>query len=81
MYQTGKDGCTIIEEKNLKQTSNTVELTGICNEAIASNTKAVDEFKSGKNTAINALKGYVMKVTKGRARPKTVDDILRKLLQ
>ena len=37
-------------------------------------------FKGGKGNAINALKGQVMKATRGQANPKLVDEILRKLL-
>jgi len=81
MYQTGKAASIIVKEKGLEQTSDTGELERICGEAIAGNTKAVEEFRSGKDTAINALKGHVMKVTKGKANPKMIDDILRKLLQ
>ena len=42
--------------------------------------KAVEEFKGGKENAINALKGQVMKATRGQANPKLVDEILRRLL-
>ncbi len=49
-------------------------------DAIAANPKAVAEFKSGKEQAINALKGAVMKASKSRANPKLVDGIARRLL-
>jgi aspartyl-tRNA(Asn)/glutamyl-tRNA(Gln) amidotransferase subunit B len=38
------------------------------------------EFKSGKDSAINAFKGPVMKAAKGKANPKLVDETLRRLL-
>ena len=38
------------------------------------------EFKGGKDTAINAFKGPVMKASKGKANPKLVDETLRRLL-
>ena len=44
------------------------------------NPKPVAEYKAGKEPAINALKGQVMKMTRGKANPKIVDEILRKLL-
>ena len=80
MFNTGKDPLVLIQEKGLQQTSNTEELEAICKEAIALNEKAVAEFKSGKEAAINALKGFVMKQTKGKANTKVVDELLKKLL-
>ena len=47
-------------------------------DAIAANPKAVAEFKAGKEQAINAVKGAVMKASKGRANPRLVDEIARK---
>jgi aspartyl-tRNA(Asn)/glutamyl-tRNA(Gln) amidotransferase subunit B len=54
------------------------ELKEICRGVIADNPKAVAEFRSGKNNAINALKGATMK--KCRADPAAIDHILRQLL-
>ncbi|HYD82627.1 MAG TPA: Asp-tRNA(Asn)/Glu-tRNA(Gln) amidotransferase GatCAB subunit B, partial [Opitutus sp.] len=56
------------------------ELEQWCRDSIAANPKAVAEFKAGKDSAINALKGPVMKAGKGKANPKLVDETLRKLL-
>lgn len=80
MFQTGNDPETIINQKGLKQTSDTSELEAICAQIITNNPKPVQEFKSGKETAINALKGQAMKLTQGKANPKLIDDILKKLL-
>jgi aspartyl-tRNA(Asn)/glutamyl-tRNA(Gln) amidotransferase subunit B len=80
IFATGKKPAEIVEEKDLKQTSDTGELEAICSQVMVDHPKAVEEFKSGKENAINALKGQVMKATRGQANPKLVDDILRKLL-
>ena len=56
------------------------ELEQWCAEAIAANPKSVADFKGGKENAINAMKGFVMKQSKGRANPKLVDEILRRKL-
>ena len=56
------------------------ELEQWCRDAIAANAKALAEFKSGKDSAINAFKGPVMKAAKGKANPKLVDETLRRLL-
>lgn len=80
MFKTGQEPESIVEEKGLKQTSDAGELEAVCAEAIANNPKPVEQFKSGKDTAINALKGPVMKATQGKANPQVVDEVLRKLL-
>ena len=49
--------------------------------AIAANSKAAAEFKAGNEKALNAIKGAVMKASKGKANPKLVDEIARKSLR
>ncbi|MGF1448811.1 MAG: Asp-tRNA(Asn)/Glu-tRNA(Gln) amidotransferase subunit GatB [Opitutales bacterium] len=80
MFQTGQDAAAIVEAKGLKQTSDAGELEQHCREAIEANAKAADEFRAGKEKAINALKGKVMKATRGQANPEVVDATLRRLL-
>lgn len=80
MFETGKDPEVIVEEKGLKQSTDTGEIEGICQQVIEENPKPVEQFKAGKEPAINALKGQVMKATRGKANPQLVDEILRKLL-
>ena len=45
-----------------------------------SNANMIDEFKSGKEKAFNALVGQVMKASKGKANPSQVNEILKKKL-
>ena len=80
IFASGKMPSVMVEEKGLKQTSDVSELETICSQVITDHPKAVEEFKGGKENAINSLKGQVMKATRGQANPKLVDDILRKLL-
>lgn len=80
MFRTGETAAVIVEKQGLKQTSDTGELEKICSEVIANNPVPVAEYRSGKENAINALKGPVMKASKGKANPKVVDELLRKLL-
>ncbi len=79
-FKTGKNPEKIVNEKGLIQSSDTEELEEICSDVISKNPKPAEEFKGGKDNAINALKGQVMKATQGKANPKIVDDLLRKLL-
>jgi aspartyl-tRNA(Asn)/glutamyl-tRNA(Gln) amidotransferase subunit B len=80
MFKTRKDAQQIIGEKGLAQNSNEQELVNFCKAAIENNPKAVAEYRSGKVTAINALKGSVMKASSGQANPALIDKILRQLL-
>jgi aspartyl-tRNA(Asn)/glutamyl-tRNA(Gln) amidotransferase subunit B len=70
----------IIEAKGLKQISDTGALEAIIDEVMAANQKSVDEFRSGKEKAFNALIGQAMKATKGRANPQQVTELLKKKL-
>src|SRR5690606_13097496 len=80
-FSTGQSPAAIVERKNLKVVAgDPLELEQWCRDAIAGNPKAEAEFKAGKDSAINAFKGPVMKASKGKANPKLVDETLRRLL-
>lgn len=80
MFRSGDTADVIIERKGLKQSTDTGELETWCAEAIAANPKSVADYKSGNEKAINAFKGGIMKASKGKANPRLVDEILRRLL-
>ena len=80
MYRTDEGPAAIIGRMGLWQSSDTDELERWCAEAIAANPKSVVDFRAGKENAINAMKGFVMKQSKGRANPRLVDEILRRKL-
>ena len=81
MYQSGLMPAVIVEKEGLQQSDNSDEIEALCREAIAGNAKAVAQFKAGNTKALNALKGPVMKATKGQANPATLDQILRTLIE
>ncbi|MDR3256320.1 MAG: Asp-tRNA(Asn)/Glu-tRNA(Gln) amidotransferase subunit GatB [Endomicrobium sp.] len=76
MYEKSSDPQKIIKEKGLTQISDESTIIKICQEAIFENPKAVAEFKSGKERAIGAIVGLVMKKSKGQANPQLVNKIL-----
>jgi aspartyl-tRNA(Asn)/glutamyl-tRNA(Gln) amidotransferase subunit B len=78
MFQSGEAPESIVARQGLRQTTDAGELDQWCAEAIAANPKSVADFKGGKENAINAMKGFVMKQSKGKANPKLVDEILRR---
>ena len=70
----------LVKEKGLEIKSDLSEIETLCSNAIESDPDAAEKFRNGKEGAINALKGFVMKATRGQANPKIVDDTLRRLL-
>ena len=74
---TGKEVNLIIDELGLKQISDSNEIDEIVDEVLKNNLTMVEEFKSGKDKAFNALVGQVMKASKGKANPTQVSSILK----
>jgi aspartyl-tRNA(Asn)/glutamyl-tRNA(Gln) amidotransferase subunit B len=70
----------IIEREGLKQISDTGALEAIVDEVLANNAKSVEQYKAGKEAAINALIGQCMKASKGKANPAQVTELLKKKL-
>jgi aspartyl-tRNA(Asn)/glutamyl-tRNA(Gln) amidotransferase subunit B len=77
---SGKAPTIVVEELGLAQVSDTGELEAAVRSAIDANPAAVADYRAGKVTAINFLKGQVMKATRGKANPAVAEDILRQQL-
>ena len=69
VYKTGKSASEIIDSLGLKQVSDTGELRVAVLQAISENPKAVEDFRSGKDSAQKFLVGQVMRLTQGKANP------------
>jgi len=70
----------IVARRGLKQISDAGELEKICDQVIAANAPQVADYKGGKEKAFNSLVGQVMKLTRGKANPQQVTDILKRKL-
>jgi aspartyl-tRNA(Asn)/glutamyl-tRNA(Gln) amidotransferase subunit B len=81
MFDTGESPTAIVQQKGLAQVSDSGAIEKFCDEVIAGNPGPVSDFKSGKVTALNFLKGQVMKVSKGKANPNLVGEILERKLK
>jgi aspartyl-tRNA(Asn)/glutamyl-tRNA(Gln) amidotransferase subunit B len=81
MFDTGKAPGDIVKEQGVAQISDEKELEKYCIEAISENPKAVSEYKAGKERAIGALVGAVMKKTGGQANPQVLNRILKDKLK
>ena len=81
MWATGKDPSLIIGEKDLTQVQDINELEKIASKIINENQGAVLDYKQGKETSLQFLIGQIMRETRGKASPKIISDILKKLLK
>ncbi len=80
MWKSGDSPEKIVKDKGLVQITDTSAIEGVVAEVIAKNPKAVEEYRAGKKKALGALVGQVMKLTKGKANPQLVNQLLMKNL-
>jgi len=77
MFKTGADPSQIVEEKNLAQMNDSDEIELVVEQIISANAKSVEDYRNGKDKALQFLVGQVMKETKGKANPAVAMDILK----
>lgn len=77
MIDTGKDPQSIVEEKGLKQITDTSAIEAAIEAIIAANPDKVEEVRGGKEKLLGWFVGQVMKATQGKANPGLVNKILR----
>jgi aspartyl-tRNA(Asn)/glutamyl-tRNA(Gln) amidotransferase subunit B len=80
MYSSGADPAEILK-KSGGQITDAGEIEGIIRGIVGQHAGPVAEFKAGKESAFNFLVGQVMRATKGKANPKLVNELLKKILQ
>jgi aspartyl-tRNA(Asn)/glutamyl-tRNA(Gln) amidotransferase subunit B len=81
MWEKSTNPEVIVMEKKFTQIYDESIIIKICEEAIAENFKAATEFRHGKEKAIGAIVGFVMKKSKGQANPQLVNKILLEKLK
>ncbi len=80
MFKTSKDAAAIVEEKGLKQVTDTGEIESVIDKVLADNPDNVAAYKGGKDKLFGFFVGQVMKETGGKANPAMVNEILKKKL-
>jgi aspartyl-tRNA(Asn)/glutamyl-tRNA(Gln) amidotransferase subunit B len=80
MYKKGGDPTQIMADLGLEQIDDKRELEKIIDEIIAKNPRQVEGYKSGKKNILQFFVGQTMSATKGKANPKVVAEILKKIL-
>jgi aspartyl-tRNA(Asn)/glutamyl-tRNA(Gln) amidotransferase subunit B len=81
MFASGEAPGAIVAKKGLAQVSDTGAIERFCDQVIAAHPGPVADYKAGKAAALNFLKGQVMKVSKGKANPNLVGEILERKLK
>ncbi|HXX42961.1 MAG TPA: Asp-tRNA(Asn)/Glu-tRNA(Gln) amidotransferase subunit GatB [Chthoniobacterales bacterium] len=81
MFATGKTAAIIVKEKGIEQLSDSAAIEKFCDEVIGANPKPAADFKAGNAASLNFLKGQVMKLSKGKANPQLVGEILERKLK
>ena len=81
MFETSKDPAAIIEEKGLKQITDTGAIEAAVDAAIISNPEQADQVRDGNDKAIGWFVGQVMKATQGKANPQAVNELLQTRLK
>jgi len=81
MVETGKDAATIVEEKGMKQVTDTGAIEKVIDEVMAANQDKVAEYRSGKDKLFGFFVGQTMKLSGGKANPAAVNELLKKKLQ
>ncbi|MCC3860676.1 Asp-tRNA(Asn)/Glu-tRNA(Gln) amidotransferase subunit GatB [Pseudemcibacter aquimaris] len=77
MIETGDSPEKIVEDKGLKQMSDTGEIETMIDEILAANADKVEEYRGGKDKLFGFFVGQVMKKTQGKANPQVVNQLLR----
>ena len=80
MFSSGKTARQIVDEKGLQQVTDQDEIAKVIDEVIAENPKMVEQYLAGKDKLLGFFVGQAMKLTKGKANPKMLNDILKQKL-
>lgn len=80
LFEKGGDPAVWVQERGLAQVSDTGAIEQFAREVIAAHPKVVEDFKGGKQPALQFLVGQVMKLSRGKANPKMAGDVIKGLI-
>ena len=80
MLETGQGASAIVEEKGLKQTSDTGAIEAVIAEILAANPGQLEQYRAGKEQLFGFFVGQTMKAMQGKANPGVVNELLKKAL-
>ncbi|MEE9514790.1 MAG: Asp-tRNA(Asn)/Glu-tRNA(Gln) amidotransferase GatCAB subunit B, partial [Candidatus Brocadiales bacterium] len=80
MTETGKNAAELVEEKGLLQISDKGELEQLVQKIMDENPAAVNDYRKGKKASLGFLVGQIMRQSKGKANPKSINELLKQKL-
>jgi aspartyl-tRNA(Asn)/glutamyl-tRNA(Gln) amidotransferase subunit B len=80
MFKTGNDAKSVVKEKGLVQVSDSFAIEAFVDQAIADNPTQVEQFKAGNAKVLQYFVGQVMKLSRGKANPQMVTELLKNKL-
>ena len=80
MFKTNENPIELMEKKNLGQLSDSSQLEEIIDKVLAENSKAIKDYRAGKEASLKFLLGMIMRETKGKANPQMINELLLKKL-
>ena len=80
MFETSKNADAIVEEKGLKQVTDTGAIEALIDEVITENPDNVEKYRGGKDKLFGFFVGQVMKKSQGKANPAAVNKLLKQKL-
>jgi aspartyl-tRNA(Asn)/glutamyl-tRNA(Gln) amidotransferase subunit B len=80
MLETGKRAAVLVDERGLKQVTDSGAIDGAIDAVLATQAEKVAEYRSGKEKLFGFFVGQVMKATQGKANPALLNELLRKKL-
>ena len=80
MLETGDDATKIVDERGLKQTSDTGAIEVVIAKILANNADKLSQYKAGKEALFGFFVGQTMKAMAGKANPSMVNELLKKAL-
>jgi aspartyl-tRNA(Asn)/glutamyl-tRNA(Gln) amidotransferase subunit B len=80
MLETGDAPAAIVEQRGLKQTSDTGAIEAAVAKVLADNADKVEQYRSGKEALFGFFVGQTMKAMQGKANPQVVNELLKKAL-
>jgi aspartyl-tRNA(Asn)/glutamyl-tRNA(Gln) amidotransferase subunit B len=80
MAATGADPTAIVEEKGLRQVTDTGAIAAAIDAVLAAQRDKLAEYRAGRDKLFGFFVGQVMKATQGKANPALVNELLKKKL-
>ncbi len=77
MFATGLEAAAIVEERGLRQVTDTARIEALVDDVLARHPDQVDSYRAGKTKLLGFFMGEVMKASRGRANPQAVNRFLR----